>query len=203
MWGGNGQWGVNRNDTRSIAFNNGYQEGLEHGQQAVRDRRPFDIEREKDYRSADEGYRREYGNKDLYRDEFRRGFAQGYQEAYARVDNRYRDRRDDRDDRWGSGYPANGGIYGGVIPDRGYGNDRGYGSRGGFDIAFRNGEADGYQKGLDDARDGKYPQPERQKWYRSGDRNYNGRDGISRDDYKNEYRRGFQEGYARAYNGGR
>jgi hypothetical protein len=200
VWGSNGRWGTYGNDSRSIAYNNGYQEGLRHGEEAVRDRRGFDLEREKDYRKADEGYRREYGSKDLYRDEFRRGFAAGYQEAYGRYDNRYGDRRDGR---WGGNtYPADRGVYGGVITNRGYGNSRGYGYGygAGFDIAFRNGEADGYQKGLDDARDGKYPQPERQKWYRSGDRNYNSRDGISREDYKNEYRRGFQEGYARAYN---
>lgn len=208
VWGNNGRWGTYSNDTRSIAFNNGYQEGLQHGQEAVRDRRPFDMDREKDYRKADEGYRKEYGSKDFYRDEFRRGFAQAYQEAYARYDSGYGDRRDGR---WGAPmYPSNGGIYGGVITDRGYGSDRGYETRrdgygygAGVNIAFRNGEADGYQKGLDDARDGKYPQPERQKWYRSGDHNYNDRDGISRDAYKNEYRRGFQEGYARAYNGRR
>jgi hypothetical protein len=194
QWNDGGRWGSYRNDARSIAFNNGYQEGLHHGEQAARDRRPFNLEREKDYRKADEGYRREYGDRNFYRDEFRRGFAQGYQEAYGRFgayDNR-------RDDRWRQPYPSNGGVYGGVAGDRGYGYGGGYGV--GVSIAFRNGAADGYQKGLDDARDGKYPQPERQKWYRSGDRNYNSRDGISRDEYKNEYRRGFQEGYRRAYN---
>ena len=190
VWNDRGQWGTYRNDTRSIAFNNGYRNGLQRGEDSARDRRPFDIEREKDYRKADDGYRREYGDRSFYRDEFRRGFAQGYQEAYGRF-NGYDSRRNGR---WGARYPANGGVYG----DRGYGYGGGYGA--GFSIAFRNGAADGYQKGLDDARDGKYPQPERQKWYRQGDRHYNGRDGISRDDYKNEYRRGFQEGYRRAYN---
>jgi hypothetical protein len=189
VWGPNGRPGTYSDSARSVAFNNGYQEGLHHGQEAVRDRRPLDIEREKDFRKADEGYRREYGSKDLYRDEFRRGFTQGYQEAYARFDNR--------------GIVTNRG-YGndrGYRDDRGYRNDRGYGSGYGavLSVAFRNGETDGYQKGLNDARDGKYPQPERQKWYRSGDRNYSGRDGISREEYKNEYRRGFQQGYARAY----
>jgi len=206
VWGDNSRRGTYSDNVRSIAYNNGYQEGLHHGEEAVRDRRPLDIEREKDYRKADEGYRKDYGNKDLYRDEFRRGFAQGYQEGYGRYDGRYGDRRNDR---WGgSNYPPDGRVYGGVITERGYGDNRGYGNDRGygygyggrFDVAFRNGEADGYQKGLDDARDGKYPQPERQKWYRSGDRNYNGRDGLSREDYKNEYRRGFQQGYARAYN---
>lgn len=183
VWNDGGRWGTYRNDARSAAFNNGYQEGLRHGEQAARDRQPYNMEREKDYRKADDGYRREYGDRNLYRDEFRRGFAQGYQQAYGRF-NGYDARRDGR---WGTQYPVNGGVYGG--------------GRYGVSIAFRNGSADGYQKGLDDARDGKYPQPERQKWYRQGDRHYDNHDGISRDEYKNEYRRGFQDGYRRAYNG--
>ena len=193
-----GAQGAYGTDVRSIAYNNGYHEGRQHGEQAARDRHAYDIQREKDYRNADEGYRREYGSKDLYRDEFRRGFAQGYQESYARFDARY----DPNRGVWnGTSYPTQGRVYGGVATERGYGY--GYGYSAGMNIAFRNGDADGYQKGLDDAHDGKYPQPERQKWYRSGDRNYNGHDGISRDEYKNEYRRGFQQGFARAYNGRR
>jgi hypothetical protein len=191
VWNDGARQGTYRNDAQSVAFNNGYQQGLRDGEQAVRDRRPLDVNRERDYRNADQGYRRDYGERNFYRDEFRRGFAQGYQEAFQRV-NRYDDRRDGR-------------VYGDRDDRRGYGDRddrRGYGAGAGFavNIAFRNGVGDGYQKGLDDARDGKYPQPERQKWYRQGDRNFNGRDGISRDEYKNEYRRGFQEGYARAYN---
>jgi hypothetical protein len=170
VWNGGVQSRTDRG-ARSMAFDNGYREGLQQGQRAVRDRRPFNMNREKDYRNADDGYRREYGDRNFYRDEFRRGFAQGYREAYQRV-GRYDERRGD--------------VY-----------RRGYGV--GVSIAFRNGAADGYQKGLDDARHGRVPQPERQKWYRQGDHDYNGRDGISRDEYKNEYRRGFQEGYRRAY----
>ena len=57
---------------------------------------------------------------------------------------------------------------------------------------------DGYQKGRDDARDGKYPDYARQKWYRSGDRHYDDRYG-SRQVYEDQYRSGFREGYERAY----
>jgi hypothetical protein len=187
IWNDNGRPGAYRTDVRSLAYNNGYRSGLERGQQASRDRRAFDIEREKDYRKADEGYKKQYGSKDYYRDEFRRGFTQGYQEGYSRFSYRGGDRRDNR-------YP-NGRVYGDVR-----GGTYGYGYGAGLNIAFRNGEADGYQKGLDDARNGKYPQAERQKWYREGDHNYNSRDGLTREQYKNEYRRGFQQGYARAYN---
>lgn len=190
IWNGNSRGGNYRTDVRSFAYNNGYRSGLERGQQAFRDGRAFDIAREKEYRKADNGYKKQYGSKDYYRDEFRRGFTQGYQEGYSRFAGRYGDRR-------GGRYP-NGRVYGDVRSGSGYGYGYGYGA--GLNIAFRNGEADGYKKGVDDARDGKYPQAERQKWYREGDRNYNGRDGLTREQYKNEYRRGFQQGYARAYN---
>lgn len=188
VWNDGARWGTYNNGARSVGFNNGFQEGLHRGQQAAQDRRPYDIQREKDYRNADDGYRREYGDRNFYRDEYRRGFTQGYQQSYEQY-NGY----NNRDGRWGSQYPTNGSVYN----DRGYGY--GYGGNYGVTIAFRNGTADGYQKGLDDAHDGKYPQAERQKWYRQGDRHYDSHDGISRDQYKNEYRRGFQDGYARAY----
>jgi hypothetical protein len=197
-----------RGNTRQIAYDNGYREGMNHGQNAVRDRRPFDLEREKDYRNADEGYRREYGNKDRYREDFRRGFAEGYRVAYQRsgYNGGYygggvavpRD-----NDRYGypgtyPSYPNDGRVYGGVYG----GNAPGYGRYGygyGGQTAFNNGMNDGVQKGQEDARNGKSLDPTRQKWYRSGERNYDGNLGMSRDEYRNEYRRGFQEGYERAY----
>jgi hypothetical protein len=86
--------------------------------------------------------------------------------------------------------------------NRGYPDtNRGYGSQAGFG-ALQNGVSDGYQKGLDDVHDRKFPDVTRQKWYRSGDHDYNSRYG-SKDLYRTEYRRGFQEGYDRAYREGR
>jgi hypothetical protein len=198
-----GDWGRNthRVDARRIAYDNGRQKGLEKGEKAVRDRKAFDLEREKDYRNADWGYRHEYGNKDRYREDFRRGFAEGYHQSYARYDSYgYGDRRNgtwypqqapqypQQYPQQYPSYPNDGRVWGGV-------RNGGYGS----DAAYRNGVNDGYQKGRDDARDGKYPQAERQKWYREGDHNYDNDFGMSRDQYKMEYRRGFQEGYNRAY----
>ena len=40
------------------------------------------------------------------------------------------------------------------------------------DVAFDNGYADGYEKGLDDVRDGRTADPTRHGWYRSADRHY-------------------------------
>ena len=90
--------------------------------------------------------------------------------------------------RWG--YPATGRY-------PGYGNGGGYGYGSGY--AFQNGVNDGYQKGRDDARDGKYPDYARQKWYR-----------VRRSALRRSLRirgkriacsigRGFQDGYDRAY----
>jgi hypothetical protein len=184
-------------DSRRIAYDNGYREGLHDGESAVRDRKALDVEREKDYRKGDKGYNHSYGDKDRYRDSFRNGYRDGYRAAYDQ-------------------YGYNGGYYGnngGVVRrDRGYGYPGRYPSGypsypgGGYgytaDIAYQNGLNDGYEKGLDDLHDRKYPDYARQKWYRDGDRHYEGRYG-SRDAYKSQYRRGFQQGYERAYREGR
>lgn len=183
-------------DARREAYDNGYREGLKHGSDAARKGKPFDLDRERDYRNADEGYHRGFGDKDRYRDNFRRGFAQGYREAYDRA---YRDTR--------------GGYYGGWRDNDRYGDrdrdrDRGWGYGGGYGgygqpsgAAFQNGARDGYQKGTEDARDGKYPDVTRHKWYKNGTRDYDDRYGP-KELYQRDYRRGFEEGYRRAFNEG-
>jgi hypothetical protein len=185
-------------DARRVAYDNGYREGLRDGEAAARRRRPLDIRREKDWRKADAGYNRSYGNKERYRDSFRSGYSDGYRAAYDRAsyNGGYYDPRSSRRDG-GYGYPGTYPGYpqgGRTYPQGRYGD---YGT-GVAHIAFQNGVNDGYDKGLDDARDRKYPDPTRQKWYSQGDRHYEGRYG-SREAYKAQYRRGFQEGYQRAY----
>jgi hypothetical protein len=178
-------------DARRSAYDNGYRDGVKRGEQAARDRRPLDVERERDYRQAEKGYNRSFGDRNRYRDNYRGGFAQGYRDGYRR----------------GGARSNNGGGNGRVYPnsDRGYGDNRGYGDRGygGYGGnanygAFQNGVADGYKKGLDDVHDRKYPDVTRQKWYRNGDHDYDSHYG-SKDAYRVEYRRGFEDGYNRAY----
>jgi hypothetical protein len=182
-------------DSRRVAYDNGYREGLRDGESAARDRRPFDVQREKDWRKGDAGYNRSYGDKNRYRDNFRVGYNDGYRAAYDRFYNGgyYGGNRPGgrRDDRYGypNSYPSRGPYSQGRYGDYGYGV---------ANIAFQNGVNDGYEKGLDDAKDRKYPDPTRQKWYRSADRHYEGRYG-SKEAYKDQYRRGFVEGYQRAY----
>lgn len=163
-------------DARRAAHDNGYRDGLKRGEQAARDRRPVDFQRERDYRSADGGYNRNYGDRNLYRDNYRDGFSKGFRDGYHGRGPIASSRGDDPR-AWGYGRST-----------------AGYG-------AHQNGVSDGYRKGLDDVEDGKYPDARRQKWYREGDHDYDKRYG-SKDAYKLEYRRGFEQGYARAYRDG-
>ncbi len=70
------------------------------------------------------------------------------------------------------------------------------------DPAFERGYADGYEKGLDAARDRDPYDPIRHRWYRSGDRGYGGWYGP-RGHYRNTYRLGFRDGYEHGYRDGR
>ena len=168
-------------DAQRAASDNGYRSGLKRGEQAARDGRPLDIERERDYRSADGGYNRSHGDRNRYRDTYRGAFAQGYREGYTQRSAGSTFPSPGRNDGWDSG--------------RSYGGNASFGAR-------QNGVADGYKKGLDDVNDRKYPDVNRQKWYRNGDHDYNSRYG-SKETYRVEYRRGFEDGYNRAYREGR
>ena len=95
-----------------------------------------------------------------------------------------RDRQDQRDDR---GY--RGGVW-----------DRRAAPR--FDLAYRNGEEDGYKEGLRDGEKGDRFDPQREKRYRSGDSGYDRRYG-SKELYKDRYRDAFRRGYEQGYQDGR
>ena len=173
-------------DARRAAYDNGYRDGLKRGEQAARDRRQLDVERERDYRDADNGYNRSFGDRRTYANNYRGGFTQGYRDAYARLSR-------GNNGGWNNGRNNGGGWNNG-------GWNGGYGSAGYG--AYQNGAADGYRKGLEDIDDREYPDARRHKWYRSGDHDYDERYG-SKEAYRVEYRRGFQEGYDRAYRDGR
>jgi hypothetical protein len=74
------------------AYDNGYREGVKDGQHDGRDRRRYEPTRHDDWRDADDGYRREYGDKNYYRRSFRTGYEAGYSEGYRQSDG-YRYRR--------------------------------------------------------------------------------------------------------------
>ena len=71
-----------------------------------------------------------------------------------------------------------------------------------YDLAFANGEIDGYKEGLKDGEKGERFDPVREKRYRSGDHGYDKRYG-SKEAYKDRYRDGYRIGYERGYQEGR
>jgi hypothetical protein len=167
-------------DARRAAHDNGYRDGVKRGEQAVRSNKAFDARIERDYRDASNGYNRSYGDRERYRDDYRGGFAQGYRDGYYRRDAQLP-------------YPSGNGY--------GYDNGYGYGRNAGYG-AFQNGASDGYRKGLEDIEKRRNADVTRHGWYRSGDHEYDRAYG-SKDAYRVEYRRGFQEGYNRAFREGR
>ena len=185
------------NESRRVAYDNGYREGVKEGERDARSRNTFNYQDERTWQRADKGYHRSFGDRQRYEQTFRTGFASGYSDAYRRFAPGYDSR-------------GNGGIYpntrGGtaIQSQGGYRNpgQGGYGYPGqggyGYSPAHANGVSDGYEKGREDARDRDSYDPLRHKWYREGDRDYKSSYGP-RQRYETLYRQGFQEGYERGY----
>jgi hypothetical protein len=174
--------GGDRSDIRELerrGYDNGYRNGRNAGEHDARNGGPFSFNRHDDWRDADGGYSRGYGDRDLYRRSFRSGFESGYTDAFNRYGNYNRAPR-------AGGYPT-------------YqnGNERGV-PRAGYSPAAQNGHRDGVEAGRDDARSRHPFDPARAKRYREGDHDYDNRYG-SRDQYKREYRAAFQQGYQEGF----
>lgn len=60
----------------------GYSDGYEQGVDDGNDRDRYDPVRQKDYRQGDQGYYREYGSRDAYKNNYRAGYRQGYEDGY-------------------------------------------------------------------------------------------------------------------------
>ena len=195
-------------DARRFGYDNGFQEGRKEGEKDGRRGDPYRFQDERDFQRADQGYRRQYGNVDLYRQGFRSGFADGYADGYRRYsrggygNGRYGDGRYG-DGRYGNGTydPRYGnGGYGTYDPrygNGGYGQQRGY-----YSVAYDNGLRDGVEKGREDIRKNRSFDARRHEWYREGDHDYNSRYG-NREQYKVDYRSGFTAGYEQGYRQGR
>lgn len=182
-----GQYGYGRQsiDYRELdrrAYDNGFRSGVSNGERDARDRRDFRVDRDRDYRAADDGfYHQGAYSREQYQRMFRSGYEAGYTEGYSRLSRSYGGRR---------------GVTPGVVipPTRPNSTGGGYYAS----PAARNGYDDGLEAGRNDARDHRSFDPVRARRYREGDRGYTSRDG-SRDDYKREYRAAFQQGYEQGY----
>jgi len=176
-----GYRGYDARQAERRAYDYGYRDGVRAGEHDGRSGRVFAMERQSEWRDADDGYHRDDGDREFYRRNFREGFRVGYSEGF----NRY----------------ARGGVYPGAYPST-------YPApvaipRGAYvTAAAQNGYRDGLEQGRDDARDHDRYDPAGAKRYREGDHDYHDRYG-SRDEYKREYRAAFQQGYDEGYRGAR
>jgi hypothetical protein len=77
-------------DMERRAYDNGFRDGVRAGEHDGRDRRRFEPTRHGDWRDGDDGFRREYGDRGVYRRNFRAGFEAGYAQGYRQYDRGYR-----------------------------------------------------------------------------------------------------------------
>src|SRR5262245_60044624 len=89
-YGNRAGYGAYARDVERIAHQNGYREGRDAGEKDARRGRSFSFDRHGDWRSADDGYHREYGDRNFYRHEFREGFRAGYSDGYRTFGRGYR-----------------------------------------------------------------------------------------------------------------
>ena len=178
--------GVYGRDIERRAYDYGYREGLEQGNNDARRNRSFSPERHGEFRDADDGFRRGDGDRSFYRQSYRQGFQVGYRESYNRLAR----------SNGGYGvYGNRGGVYGGPV----YQDPRVVTPRGGYgNYAAQVGYRDGFDAGRNDARDRNRFDPVRSKRYRDGDHDYNNRYG-DRELYKRDYRVAFEQGYREGY----
>jgi len=178
--------GVYGRDIERRAYDYGYREGLEQGNNDARRNRSFSPERHGEFRDADDGFRRGDGDRSFYRQNYRQGFQVGYRESYNRLAR----------SNGGYGvYGNRGGVYGGPV----YQDPRVVTPRGGYgNYAAQVGYRDGFDAGRNDARDRNRFDPVRSKRYRDGDHDYNNRYG-DRELYKRDYRAAFEQGYREGY----
>jgi hypothetical protein len=97
-YGGYGRY-PDRNYGREVekrAYERGYREGLDDGRDDARHDRRFAYDRHHEYRDADDGYHRDYGDREFYRRSYRQGFQAGYNESYNRFARNDRGRYDYR-----------------------------------------------------------------------------------------------------------
>jgi len=67
-----------------MATDTGYRDGLQAGLSDVRQRKDFKPEKHEAYEDGKHGYRKDYGDKKLYKEQYRKGFLRGYEDAFNR-----------------------------------------------------------------------------------------------------------------------
>jgi hypothetical protein len=67
-----------------VALDTGYRDGLQAGQNDVRQHKDFKPEKHDAYEDGNHGYRKNYGDKNLYKEQYRKAFLRGYEDAFNR-----------------------------------------------------------------------------------------------------------------------
>jgi hypothetical protein len=82
---------TNRYDLDRIARGWGHRDGFKDGWKAALKNRAYDPVDNHDYRDADNGYKRRFGSKFLYRTSYRDGYVRGYDAGFRSIagDERY------------------------------------------------------------------------------------------------------------------
>ncbi len=179
-------WDNRYDGWRQSAYDRGYRDGFQQGTHDARGRRAFAYDHDRRYRDADDGYQRHYGDRGVYQQVFRQGFVTGYSAGYYGR-NQY--------SVYGGQYPGYAPYsYGRAVPR----TSPGYATN---DLAWTNGRADGYEKGLEDGRRNRSFQPSRHDRYEDADHGYKKWYGP-KDYYRQAYRQAFVTGYDAGYRDG-
>ena len=81
---GNGYYGGNYRYDSRVGYNTGYQDGITMAREDQYNRKPFNPNPRARYGGRDNGYVREYGDKNSYKAEYTDGYRAGYQSAFNR-----------------------------------------------------------------------------------------------------------------------
>jgi hypothetical protein len=73
-----------RGERYDPAYENGYRDGVNIGQQDVRKGKSFRPQKHDEFEDGDRGYSRSYGDKGQYKSQYRQGFQNGYSDGYGR-----------------------------------------------------------------------------------------------------------------------
>ena len=65
-----------------VATDIGYRDGISAGQNDLRNHKEYRPDKHDAFKDADHGYRKDYGDKALYKEQYRKGFTRGYEDAF-------------------------------------------------------------------------------------------------------------------------
>ncbi|HEY7289394.1 MAG TPA: hypothetical protein VH583_06110 [Vicinamibacterales bacterium] len=70
-----------------LAYDNGFHDGIREGEHDAKSGRRYEPSHHGEWRDADDGYHRNYGDRDYYRRNFRSGFEAGYSQGFRHFDD--------------------------------------------------------------------------------------------------------------------